>query len=743
MIERLTAAVGRAMWRRALPAGLLLALVLALTYSIDQAGWVAGVAWGPGAWLALAGGAALAASRWRGRWALLYAAALLATGAVALAGRVLPNLDDLSQTPDAWVLNLHLRTVTIGQRMVGWWGAVAAGRPVGDTGLFVLLLALLLWAAVAWLAWCTLRRRQMLAACLPAGVILAVNTHLNGQPWQVLLIFLVLTLALIIYGTYSSQHAEWDRRGVDYPDSMGLDWGTAAIGLTMGIGLLSATGPVLATPHSWQVLGDALAASRQQVSDTAGQLFTGVRPPSGGVPAAVARTPDLGTIGTGLDQSPDTLMWVTLNESGPDAYPGAPSPPQHYWRSGVFVTYTGTGWQALSLAAGGATPPEAGAPSHTTLQQHFEIVALHGQAQFAANRPISATSAAEVVVDPADSDTALLAGPASTYSVTSWVTQASQSGLRADGTDYPAAIRAAYLQLPVSLPSRVASLAAEIANGAANPYDKAARLQDYLRRTYKYQLDVPPPPSGRDAVDYFLYEAPGGFCSYFASAMAVMLRTLGVPARVATGYAMGEYDNARHAYRVTGAASHAWVEVYFPTYGWIEFEPTSSQGTFDRPAGATDVPATLAAPAGPATPVAGSLPRWLAVLVAVAVMALAVAGWAGWQTAGRRQPATPRQQVLRLYDRMRGALARAGLAAPGSVTPDEYLRARADDLTARPALLAAMTEATDLYREAAYSQHPVSATRARGAEQLWQAARLAWVGLAVRRRLRRKQRMGK
>src|SRR5262249_48681843 len=200
------------------------------------------------------------------------------------------------------------------------------------------------------------------------------------------------------------------------------------------------------------------------------------------------------------------------NEAGPEPYPGAPAPPRHYWRSGVFVTYTGAGWQALSLTEGAAAPPDDSGQSHTTLQQPFEIVALHGQAQFAANRPVSATGEARVVVAPAASGTSLLAGPGSTYSVPSWVTQVSQSGLRADGTDYPAAIRSAYLQLPTSLPPRVARLAAEIVNGATNPYDKAVRLQDYLRRTYKYQLNVPPPPAGRDAVDYFLYEAPGGFC---------------------------------------------------------------------------------------------------------------------------------------------------------------------------------------------------------------------------------------
>jgi hypothetical protein len=84
-------------------------------------------------------------------------------------------------------------------------------------------------------------------------------------------------------------------------------------------------------------------------------------------------------------------------------------------------------------------------------------------------------------------------------------------------------------------------------------------------------------------VDYFPFEALGGTCAYFASAMAVMLRTQGVPARVVSGYAMGEYDYSRGAYRVSVNAAHAWVQVYFPDYGWVEFEPTPAQRIFEYP----------------------------------------------------------------------------------------------------------------------------------------------------------------
>ena len=732
MFEELAGAVGRAIWRRMLIAGLLMGLVAMLSYSVDQAAWVAGVAWWPGSWLALVGAAALARSRWKGRWALAYAVFMIAVGAAELVGHVLPDPAQWRQSPGTWVLNLHLRAVTLGQRVTAWGAAVAGGKPVGDTGLFVALLALLVWGAVAWLAWSVLRRRQALEGCLPAAVILVANAHLSGQPWQQVLVFLVLMLVLMIYVNYTSQNSDWDKRGVDYPGDLGLDWGTAAVGLTLCVGLFSAAAPLVGSPSGWQAVGDLFASSRQQVAATADQLFTGVRPPVNSQPQAVARTPDLTTIGSAIDQSPDTVMWVKLNEPAPEAYPGAPLPPQHYWRSGLYVTYTGTGWQSLPVGPASTAPASGPPPDRYAVQQEFDIVASHGVAQFAANQPISATAGALVAVDPADSGTALLSGPASVYTVTSWAAQASQAALRTDTTDYPESIRSVYLQLPASLPARVASLARQIANGAANPYDQALRLQDYLRANYTYRLDVPPPPAGRDAVDYFLYEAPGGFCSYYASAMAVMLRALGVPARVATGYAMGEYDTRRGAYRVTGAAAHAWVEVYFPSHGWVEFEPTPARSVFDRPLGNDDAAATPpplvannAATAPPASRAAG-------IVVGVLAAALAVAGWLWWLAAARRPPETPRQRALRLYGRVRAALSRAGLGAPGAVTADEYLQARAQVLAARPALLAAVTEATDLFREAAYSQHTVGETKLHSAQGRWKAARLAWLQLLLR-----------
>src|SRR5262249_52996590 len=151
------------------------------------------------------------------------------------------------------------------------------------------------------------------AGCVPAGVALAANVYLSAQPWLLVLAFLLLTMALVIATTYASQNADWDQRGVDYPDDLGLDWGMAASGLVLVIGLLGGAAPYVAGPSGWHLWGDLFISSRQQVAASADQLFAGVKPPSGGLPARVARTPDLTNIGAAIDQSPDTILWVKVN----------------------------------------------------------------------------------------------------------------------------------------------------------------------------------------------------------------------------------------------------------------------------------------------------------------------------------------------------------------------------------------------------------------------------------------------
>jgi protein-glutamine gamma-glutamyltransferase len=145
--------------------------------------------------------------------------------------------------------------------------------------------------------------------------------------------------------------------------------------------------------------------------------------------------------------------------------------------------------------------------------------------------------------------------------------------LRAAPRNYPEEITATYLQLPDDLDPRIPQLAREITKNAQIPFDQAIRLQNYLRNRFSYTLNLAGKP-GDDPLAHFLFETRAGHCEYFASAMAIMLRTLGTPSREVNGFLPGEYNDLGGDYIVRASDAHSWVEVYFPGTGWQVFDPT-------------------------------------------------------------------------------------------------------------------------------------------------------------------------
>jgi protein-glutamine gamma-glutamyltransferase len=146
--------------------------------------------------------------------------------------------------------------------------------------------------------------------------------------------------------------------------------------------------------------------------------------------------------------------------------------------------------------------------------------------------------------------------------------------LRKAGTDYPEMIQNLYLQLPL-LDPRVKPLAEQITQSAKNPYDKAANIERYLKTRYAYTLDLRGPKVD-DPLAYFLFSRRAGHCEYFAAAMTVMLRSLGIPSRYVSGFLPGEFNDLGGDYIIRASDAHTWVEAYFPGYGWTTFDPTPS-----------------------------------------------------------------------------------------------------------------------------------------------------------------------
>jgi len=170
------------------------------------------------------------------------------------------------------------------------------------------------------------------------------------------------------------------------------------------------------------------------------------------------------------------------------------------------------------------------------------------------------------------------------YEVESLVRSAKPKQLRAASDDYPKSVREQYLEVPQSC-WRVEKLAKQVTAGQTNAYDKAVAIQRYLEANCRYDANAPAVPGNEDVVSHFLFKSRRGYCDVFASAIVIMCRSVGIPARWVMGFATGEFDPSQNAFRVRAKDSHAWAELYFPGYGWIEFDPAPSDGGMSLAAG--------------------------------------------------------------------------------------------------------------------------------------------------------------
>ena len=162
------------------------------------------------------------------------------------------------------------------------------------------------------------------------------------------------------------------------------------------------------------------------------------------------------------------------------------------------------------------------------------------------------------------------------YEVTSSYSLADAEMLRNASENYPQWVVDSYLQVPEEITPETRRLAVDLTAGLTNQFDKAIAVRNYLRENIAYNDQIAAPPDGVEPVHYILFEDQEAYCNYYASAMIMMLRSVGVPARFVTGYTQGEWDEDSNSYRVRANNSHAWTEVYFPQYGWIPFEATAS-----------------------------------------------------------------------------------------------------------------------------------------------------------------------
>lgn len=275
------------------------------------------------------------------------------------------------------------------------------------------------------------------------------------------------------------------------------------------------------------------------------------------------------------------------------------SPSRSYWRSHSYDFYTGTSWTQSDKILknirndGGEIyyplPRPLGSPisvgkvekADEVLQgeqivQTFTIVRQQPNLIFAAYRPAEVFIYADnLAIDSGDglrTPEPLKVGL--TYSVVSYRPHFDPDLLRRDSVDYPPGITRRYLQLPDTVSDRTRQLARTLTNSYDNVFDKVTALNQHLLSQYPYNFFPPPHPEGADVVDTFLFRDKEGVCEQYVTALVVMARTLGIPARLVTGYGSGGYNQLTGYYEVRASDAHSWAEVYFPRYGWVPFDPT-------------------------------------------------------------------------------------------------------------------------------------------------------------------------
>jgi len=321
--------------------------------------------------------------------------------------------------------------------------------------------------------------------------------------------------------------------------------------------------------------------------------------------------------------------------------------------------------------------------------------------------------------------------PGAAYEVVSALPESDPVRLRAAGTNYPAEITSLYLApLPLGTREALSPLVASITAGAATPYDQALALMAFLERECFYSTREPATPLGEDVAVHFLLQSRRGACDQFATAMAVMLRLAGVPARIATGYLTEERDPDNGLLVLRASGAHAWVEAYFPGYGWVPFNPSPQRSVEEESWWSLLRRGQAGYVAGQAAKGIGLSLAGLAVLLlllmAVIDPRVAQARWLdAW--AGR----DPWERAFRECRRAALAASRTALRQPtAGLTPLEALEV-AGQSRATAAVLPRLRQLTGELYEARYS--PRSGTPQ-------QARRLAHEFRALRRRLPRPRR---
>ncbi len=480
-------------------------------------------------------------------------------------------------------------------RLGTWIQAALSGQGSTDDAIFLLFLAVLTMLLGYVTMWLIFRSRTPWLAVLANAVVLLINLNYETDDKVIFaIIFMLVALLLLVRFNLVEHIRVWKSKGLRYSPEIGWDFMQLGVIFAIVVMLLSVTLPSGLTSAALANLWNDPSGPWASIQSKFNQIFS---ISSGGKANQVAFGDTL-TIQPNVNLPTLTIMsYFTTDTSNSymtidavDQFDGS-----IHWKES-------NGLQTHKVSTTEEITPES---SYTaTVQQSIQLVnAPIGPYVYALGEPASFSfpiiaHSDGIPLNSKDSTGSYAdwqAEPGTIhnnmrYSALSYVSTATPDQLRkvaappADGSSndlYSQAFLARYLQLPTDLqePNDLSRTTAQqiVANAnATNMYDKAMALVDYFHSNFQYSTNPGDPLAEQNVVDTLLTKKVG-YCTWFASGFTVMARELGMPARLIQGFAPGTADPAHPGYRIIkGTDAHAWAQIYFPGYGWINFEPSAS-----------------------------------------------------------------------------------------------------------------------------------------------------------------------
>jgi transglutaminase-like putative cysteine protease len=454
-------------------------------------------------------------------------------------------------------------------------------RPVEDPIFFVVIMTIAFWFISSWAGFTLVRNQNYLAAVLPCAIgFMTIQTYDRNRLW-ILAVFAFIALLLLGRMHYLENKEIWRKRRIFLSPDTGFEL-TSSMAVAAGLLILvSWTMPAsLSSVHAVARTWDKLTKPWREFTDSMENAVSALESPSGSKRGEFYSS-EL-PLGQGWPLTDSVMFTVEAPDVNSDQ-----RPPRYYWRGRSYNFYANGQWYSTGTVRSEYSPdtqlniqrPE-GTSSHfifKTGDAAFSLLYAPSDPIHIDHPGLTFTQGTDIVAWHAYPW--LRAGEA--YAVDVMLNNPDQQQLREAGTEYPDWVTEKYLQLPQSFSPKVAQLAKDITANAETPYDAASAINEYLRDNIEYSATVPNPPRKADRLEWFLFDYKKGFCVYYASSEVTMLRSLGIPARMAVGFAQGDQEG--NEYTVRRLHAHAWPEVYFPNIGWVEFEPTASQPALNRP----------------------------------------------------------------------------------------------------------------------------------------------------------------